>query len=647
MLNNVNDAQKRAIMHTEGPMLVLAGPGSGKTTVITQRIKYLIEEQKIKPEDILVITFTKAAALEMQQRFFKLTNEKIYPVMFGTFHAIFFQILRHTYKFDAQNIIREYEKINLISEILENLPSELLSDSKNDYSLNNYQNECIQNNRINKNIDLNEEINNYNNTENIQYILSEISRLKNSGLSCDSYQEAVLNKSQFEFIYNDYKKNMKKLRKLDFDDMIVLCRDLLNSRPEVLKMWQDKFKYILIDEFQDINPMQYEVIKLLSKPQDNIFIVGDDDQSIYGFRGASPEIMLGFEKDYTNAKRVLLNINYRSSADIVKHSCNLIGNNKNRFTKEINPQSTDENGVKVYYYADKKIQNENIIQLIKQYLNLPNTKYSDIAIIYRTHNNAAYLLERLSNAKIPFNINEKIKNIYTTPIAKDIISYLKLCTDKNKINDFYRIMNKPSRYIKKYSVPLKEFSINELLCNNKNNEQVSNNILKLFKDINYMKHMTPFAAINYIRKGINYDSYVKEQSKHIKNSKKFINDSFDELDLLQEKASEFLTISEWLEHIEVYTKELENEAKKENDDGINIVTMHAAKGLEWKVVILPDVNENVIPHKRAVTDKEIEEERRLFYVAMTRAKEKLFIFSIKEERADNNLPSRFIGELFD
>jgi DNA helicase-2/ATP-dependent DNA helicase PcrA len=250
---NVNDAQYEAITFGDGTMLVLAGPGSGKTFTVTQRIKYLIENHNVKPEDILVITFTKAAAMEMQERFVGLNGGKIYPVNFGTFHAIFFQILRYTYKFTAENIIREGDKYRLLGQIISELPDEIDTS-----------------------------------TDTLQRILSEISRVKNNGLSPQDIESETVSQAQFEFIFDAYKQQMNKNRLVDFDDMVLLCRNLLVERPDTLKLWQQRFKYILVDEFQDISPLQYEVVRMLAKPQDNLFIVGDDDQSIYGFRGSKP-----------------------------------------------------------------------------------------------------------------------------------------------------------------------------------------------------------------------------------------------------------------------------------------------------------------------------------------------------------------------
>jgi DNA helicase-2/ATP-dependent DNA helicase PcrA len=610
-LNNlsVNDAQYEAITYGEGAMLVLAGPGSGKTFTVTQRIKYLIEYHNVKPEDILVITFTKAAAMEMQERFMKLNEGKLYPVHFGTFHAIFFQILRHTYKFTAENIIREKDKFRLLKQIITEMPDEI------DISI-----------------------------DTLQRLLSEISKVKNNGVTPQDIKSETVSQQQFEFIYNAYKQQMNKNRLVDFDDMVLLCRDLLVSRPETLKIWQKRFKYILVDEFQDICPLQYEVVRMLARPQDNLFIVGDDDQSIYGFRGSKPEIMLNFTKDYPNAKQVVLNINYRSRKDITYIAEKLITHNKVRFQKEVEADNKQPGGVKIFSFESKTKQAQNIALLIKQYMEQPDAKYSDIAILYRTNSHTLYTADRLMHEGIPFVMKEKPKNIYDEPAVKDVISYINYALYENSVEDFFRIMNRPVRYIKRSTVPLKPFKMQEILNNNKGTGYVVENILSLYEQLKFIKTLNPFAAVNYIRKGVGYDDYLKKQA--LENGKD-IKKETEELDELLQLAKGFETLKEWIEHINNYDSIIEEQSKPVHTDAdaVNIVTMHASKGLEWKVVILPDVNEGVVPHKKAVTDSELEEERRMFYVAMTRARENLFIFYIEEKEGGNILPSRFLDEI--
>ncbi len=621
--NSVNKAQYRAITHGAGAMLVLAGPGSGKTFVVTQRIKYLIEQHHVKPEDILVITFTKAAAEEMQERFAKLSAGKCNPVCFGTFHSVFFQILRHTYRFTAQNIIRENDKYRLLSQIIRELPYEILGQAQLDYS-----------------------------TETLQNLLSEISTVKNNGVTPQEVRSATVPQAVFERIFQMYKQEMNRNKLIDFDDMVLLCRNLLAERPDTLKLWQQRFQYILVDEFQDICPLQYEVVKMLAKPQDNLFIVGDDDQSIYGFRGSKPEIMLNFTKEYPKAEQVLLDVNYRSRQGIVDTAARLIAHNKMRFDKAVRAQNRQNDGVKIYSFQSKSKQAESIALLIKQYIALPDTKYSDIAILYRTNNHTIYTADRLMREGIPFTMKEKPKNIYESPVAKDLIAYMRYALYEANQEDFLRIMNKPVRYIKRSTVPRGAFKMRELIDNNHATGYVVQNILEFYDELHFIKSLNPFSAVNFIRKGVGngtgYDAYLKKQAAE---KGKDVSEEFEELEELMRLSREFETIELWLEHIENYDAILyeiaqqEKRLKKMNTDAVSMVTMHASKGLEWDVVILPDVNEGVIPHKKAVTDAELEEERRMFYVAMTRAKQHLFIFYIQEKEAGNLLPSRFLDEL--
>lgn len=613
---NVNEAQYRAITHGAGAMLVLAGPGSGKTFVVTRRIRYLIEHHHVKPESILVITFTKAAASEMQERFVKLSEGKSDPVHFGTFHSIFFQILKHTYRFTAQNIIREGDKYRLLSRIIGEMPEEIRAQADDS-------------------------------TDTLQRLLSEISTVKNNGITPQEVRSTTVSQAEFEYIFQIYKQEMNRNKLIDFDDMVLLCRDLLVSRPETLKIWQERFQYILVDEFQDICPLQYEVVRLLAKPQDNLFIVGDDDQSIYGFRGSKPEIMLNFPKDYPEAKQVLLDVNYRSRKDIVDVAGKLIAHNKARFDKKVRTQNEQLGGVKIYSFHSKLKQAENIALLIKQYMTQPDARYSDIAILYRTNNHTVYTADRLMKEGIPFTVKEKPKNIYDSAVAKDMIAYMRYALHEDSLEDFLRIMNKPVRYIKRSTVPRQPFQMRELVENNRSTGYVVQNIHDFYDNLRFIRKLNPFSAMNFIRKGVGYETFLKKQAAE---QGRDASKEFEELDELMQLAKDFETIPDWLEQIQNYDAVMQEIARQDRQkqpdtDAVSMVTMHASKGLEWKVVVLPDVNEGVIPHKKAVTDNELEEERRMFYVAMTRAKEYLFIFYIQEKEAGNLLPSRFLDEI--
>ena len=283
MKKQFSDAQSKAINHYTGPCLVLAGPGSGKTLVITHRTKNLIQNYQVNPSNILVITFTKAAATEMQERFDKLMDGQKLPVSFGTFHAVFFKILKYAYNYRAENILREDMKYRIIKELVDR-----------------------------ENLDLEDE------KEFIASIIAEIGNVKGDMIDIENYYSSNCSDEVFRRIYKGYDDRLRRKNMLDFDDMLIMCYELFRARKDILSAWQNKYQFILIDEFQDINRVQYEVMKMLAEPQNNLFIVGDDDQSIYRFRGARPEIMLNFEKDYPGSKRIVLDENYRCSGAVVK-----------------------------------------------------------------------------------------------------------------------------------------------------------------------------------------------------------------------------------------------------------------------------------------------------------------------------------------
>ena len=294
----MNQAQKTAAAHGEGPCLVLAGPGSGKTLTIVNRIKYLIEVHNVRPEEILVITFTKYAAEEMKLRLQALMEGKRPLVTMGTFHGIYYGILKWAYHLGPQNILSEDEKYRIFREIVSKQELEIFDEE--DF---------------------------------LQGIAMEIGRIKNNCLNIEEYEAKVCSAEVFRNIYQEYETFRKNAKKIDFDDMLVLCYDLFKKRPDVLKLWQKKFRFILVDEFQDINQVQYDVLKMLAAPEKNLFAVGDDDQSIYGFRGADVKLMFQFLRDYPDAKQMLLDINYRSTANIVRHALQVIGHNEVRFDK--------------------------------------------------------------------------------------------------------------------------------------------------------------------------------------------------------------------------------------------------------------------------------------------------------------------------
>ncbi|HIT91048.1 MAG TPA: ATP-dependent helicase, partial [Candidatus Merdenecus merdavium] len=607
-MTKLNDSQQQAILHKDGPMLVLAGPGSGKTMVITKRAKYLIEHYGISPTEILVITFTKAAAKEMQERFVKLMGGERTPVTFGTFHAIYFGILKQAYGFNASNIIREDQRNAILKEIIDSLELEIDDES-----------------------------------EFLTGIKSEISAVKNDRIALENYYSTNCSEEIFRSIYGSYHDRLHKQGLLDFDDMLVYCYDLLSQRSDILSGWQKRFRYILIDEFQDINQIQYDVIKMIAKPLNNLFIVGDDDQSIYRFRGAKPEIMLNFQKDYEDAKMVLLDINYRSTKKIVEAAGKVIGNNSRRYPKKITTLHETGENVEILTFADQREENQYIIDHIKAYVEEGNL-YQDIAVLYRTNLGPRLLVEKFMEYNIPFHMKDTLPNLYEHWIAKNIITYIHLAMGSRERKDFLQIINRPKRYISRECLDPPEITFLHMRKFYYDKQWMIDRINKLEYDLKLLSQMTPYSAIHYIRNGIEYEEYLKEYATYRRIKPEELIDVLDEI---QESSKSFKTYEDWFAHIDQYTLELQQQAKKQqvNNNSVTFATLHSSKGLEFKNVYLIDVNEGIIPHKKAIIDADIQEERRMFYVGMTRAKSKLHIFSVKELNNKKLDVSRFVGEM--
>lgn len=678
---DVNDAQYEAIIHRDGPMLVLAGPGSGKTLVITQRIKYLLEVHHIPPEEILVITFTKAAALEMQERFNKMMGDTFYPITFGTFHAIFFHIIKQAYQFNGSNIIKESEKRKFLSEAMR-IEREAYWKEQEQERLNNrketsaFQAGGWKNRKrdgetgLEDHLQAEEKLDELLQQGQIQSILSEISTLKNNGASLSEYETTLIDSKRFRRIYQNYEEIMRQQRKLDFDDMVLLCYRLLKQRVDILRGWQERFRYIQIDEFQDINPMQFAVMKLLADKHHNFFAVGDDDQSIYRFRGSEPGIMLHFSKEFPDARQLLLDVNYRSVEPIVQASLQLINHNKERFFKEIQTfqKLTPEEistvqqggmapGVRSYHFPTIATEQQNIATLIKQYTASGTGSYSDIAILYRTNLGAGSIAEYLVKEKIPFSLKEKVNNMYDSFVAQDLLAYLQFAAGEQTREHFFRIMNKPVRYITRSAVTQPNIDKQQLLRFYQGKAYVQQAIRDFYQDCKRIEKMSPFAAINYIRKGIGYDAYLEKYAREKGTTPE---EWLQQADMIQKSAQEHDSVRDWLEHIRNYTEQLKHQKCDKTENSVEIVTMHASKGLEWNMVILPEVNEGMVPHKKAGLKEELEEERRMFYVAMTRAKKYLFLFYIKPDTDNKNkiqkdildhqesklVPSRFLYEIY-
>ena len=607
MKSSFNKPQSEAITHGKGPALILAGPGSGKTLVITQRVKNLIEKQHIRPSNILVITFTKAAATQMKERFTILMGEGRYPVTFGTFHAVFFSVLKNAYHYTAQNIIREEKKYQILYDIIHRMELE-------------YEDE----------------------QEFMSGVLSEISLVKNERIDLAHYYAKNCAADIFRKIYQQYEAGKQRAGLIDFDDMLVYTYELFRERKDILALWQKQYPYILIDEFQDINRIQYDIIKMLAGERKNLFIVGDDDQSIYRFRGAKPEIMLHFKDDYPEAETVLLDVNYRSVKNIVTSAGYLIGHNKERFQKKIEAADQGDIPVEWQLFESQRKENARIIWDIQEAVE-KGAKYEEFAVLFRTNTQPRLLMEQLMEYNIPFRTRDTVPNLYEHWIAKDIFAYIRIAMGSRERRDFLQIMNRPKRYISRESLDEETVAFDVWEWYYEEQPWVAKRIEKLEGDIRMLERLSPYAAINYIRKAIGYDEFCTEYADYRRIK---ADDLFDVLDELLDAAREYKTYDAWFDHIENYTKELQEfyRVQNQNPNSVALATLHSAKGLEYENVYIIDVNEGVMPYKKAVLEPEVEEERRMFYVGMTRAKKNLHLFSVKQLNHKDAEISRFIKE---
>ena len=608
---SLNHAQTEAVAHNKGPCMVLAGPGSGKTLTIAKRIEYLIMKHKVRPEEILVITFTKYAAWEMKNRTRSICGPSSYAVTFGTFHGIYYGILKWAYRLNQSNLLSDEEKYRILREILPGIDwdQEPEADEEKDY---------------------------------LQELAIEIGNVKNNCMDIEEYEPVKYTTEKFRKLYRTYEETKKKYRKIDFEDMLIQCRDLFMKRPDILKKWQEKFQYILVDEFQDVNQAQYDVVRMLAAPQDNLFVVGDDDQSVYGFRGAKPGIMMEFMKDYPKARQILLDVNYRSSGYIVKGALRVIGNNKIRFEKKIEAFRKPDETVHVQEVKDPVQEAEYVLERIREYRE-KGVSYTEMAILYRTNVDARAMSELMTEYQIPFVMKEHLNNIYEHFIALDMISYLRLSQGEYDRKYFLQIANRPNRYLTRESMKTGNVSYESLRRYYRDKDWMVDRIDQLEWDMKMICDKTPYAAIQYIRKRMGYDEFLKEYAAYRKIPSE---DLFEVLEEIWQNSKGYGTIKEWFEHIESYGKMLKEQNKKNGEkEGVNLMTMHAAKGLEFDTVFVIEANEGSCPYKKATADEEIEEERRLFYVAMTRAKRKLVISYVKEKNGKDLLPSRFVSEL--
>lgn len=606
-----NKSQIQAISHMDGPAMVLAGPGSGKTTVITHRIKNLIEKAEVHPENILVVTFTKAAAISMQKRFSTLMNGgKGQLVTFGTFHSVFYKILRKSRRNEATEILSERQKTDYIREIIGRY-----GISSNDIS------ELSQN------------------------IINDIGNIKGNMLNAQEYEPSCCKKEDFIKVYNAYNLELKKDGKMDFDDILRECYLLLCENHTILEQWRELYKYILIDEFQDINRIQMNIIELLASPLNNIFVVGDDDQSIYGFRGARPEIMIEFKDYYPEAELIVLDVNYRSTQSIINVAGRVIENNKTRLDKCAHANNNKDFQPDIRKFRNQVEELKFVVSKIKEYEN-QGISLSEMAILVRNNSQIQEISSFLKNRKIEAESGKHRSNIYNGMVAKDILSYVRgaLKFDGTYFNEnLIYVLNKPQRYISRQVVLSVNMNISAV-----RRIYSKNNIDSFLFHIEMIRKLPPQAALSYIRKGAGYEEYLRLYA--IENNIP-MSGLLKQLEQLVQECSKFNTLEQWINSIDsAQNSEGQNFGKKSSGEGgtnnrINIMTMHGSKGLEFKAVFIVDANQGIIPTSKALRERDFEEERRLFYVAMTRAIDYLNIYAVEERLGCPIEVSMFVEEM--
>ena len=618
-IDSLNNKQKEAVINTEGPMLILAGAGSGKTKVLTTKIAYLIEEKNIEPYNILAITFTNKAANEMKERVKKMLNEDSNGIQISTFHSFGLSIIK-----------RHYEKLGFKSNFT-------IIDS--DDSLSTVK-------RILKDMNLDPKF------FNPKTIRNKISSAKNelmTPVDLDKFTNNEIDEVTIK-VYTEYQNKLKVNNSLDFDDLLMLPIVLFNKNNEVLNYYQERFKYILIDEYQDTNQVQYILTKMLSAKYKNICVVGDPDQSIYGFRGSNYKNILNFEKDYKNTKVILLEQNYRSTKNILEAANDIIKNNKNRKEKEL---WTDNNvGDKIKYKRcdDEKDEAHFVVSNVKKLIN-EGCPLEEIAVLYRTNAQSRNIEEAFLRENIAYKVVGSFY-FYNRKEIKDLISYLKLIYNPSDDISLNRIINVPKRGIglkTMENLTTKANILNESLFNtiDSGKELEFKKLILEFQQMSEELSLTELVDLildkTGIRKELQQEDTIESQGR-LENLEEFksITKSFED-------KYGVVSLAEFLDEISLVS---DVEEHKNRTDVVTLMTVHSAKGLEFNHVFIIGLEEGIFPHSMCLYDNnEIEEERRLCYVAVTRAKEKLTILNTKRRllygQDSYNPPSRFIGEIDD
>lgn len=602
----LSDSQQAAVDHTEGPCLVLAGPGSGKTHTLTERIASLVAREVTSPERILVITFTKAAALEMKERFMRRIGGES-PVVFGTFHSVFYQILRQEVSYREYRLMDARMKAQILREVFVSCKMDV------------------------------------ENEEALSVMEREVSFLKNTMCSPTEFSSAYFRDGQIARLFEFYEARKHAYHLFDFDDLLTETYTLFQEDPQVLARWQKRFSYLLLDEVQDMNALQFAIVQLLAQPHENIFAVGDDDQSIYAFRGSDPSIMLRFAEVYPTTKQILLAENFRCAETILTHSLRLISQNQTRFDKKICGMSKSAGALEVISCEDDVKEAETVIaHLIKRHKE--GIAWEEMAILYRNHEQSEHVIALLEKMRLPYFVRDRLPNPYTHFVVCDILSYLRLHEKMLHRRDLFRIMNRPERGLMRASIEREWVTFSSWKNFYHDQPQMVRIIDALEVDVGAMRKMSAFAAVMYIRKKMGYEKYLRASADDTVQWEQWS----ESLDFITSLAKTVRTVPQFLALCEENKERIDRlNANKEKERGarIGLYSLHGAKGLEFDTVVILDCNEKIVPSKKATTDAMVEEERRLFYVGMTRAKEALLLCYVTSRRGKKMLPSRFLSEM--
>ena len=608
MSKKLNGNQRLAVCHEMGPMLVLAGPGSGKTTVLLCRILRLLERGLARPTQILALTFSKTAAEEMRERFRKARGAE--GVAFGTFHSIFFRILRSRYGWNVEQVFQEEERRNVLRGILEEMKWDI-PDME----------------------------------EYISVFFSQLSLMNSELETIHEFEPVGMAVEEFRKVFHAYERYKERHEKIDFDDMLTLCYQLLTEEERVRTFWQNKYKFILVDEFQDVNKAQFECLRILAEGHQNLFVVGDDDQSIYAFRGARPDFLLHFPTIYPAAKKVILNTNYRSTEGVISLAESVIGNNEVRFIKDMKGTGAEGDKVTFFLAEDTAAEAACVAEKIAGLLD-EGVPLTEIAVIYRTNLQGGAFARELYKRGIPYDLRDNSGNVYEHWIAKDLLAYLLLAENEESDSALRRILNKPKRYIGKELLSEAETMPYNLMrsffvCPSLKKWQ-EEHLENLRTDLGQIRRKTPYDGLKYIRKVIGYDEYLEEFAAYRRTSAQVLWEIADEV---METAKDCADAKMFRDRLEEMSRQMKEQTRKKGQQrtGVALMTMHGAKGLEFQAVFLPTLVEGVVPHEKGL--EQIEEERRLFYVAMTRAGEKLCLSAVRKRYEKERTPSRFLAEM--